>query len=161
MGEVLARLGADGDWPILASPLGRARATAAIIAGCLSGSPDRFATDRRLAEIDVGCWSGLTFAEIEAGWPGTITPARRRDWFFLAPDGESYEAARARLAAFLDDAAERRRLIVVAHGIASRLLRGLYLGLSRDATLALALSQDAVFKLAGGAVTRLLPRPGK
>jgi broad specificity phosphatase PhoE len=156
MGETLLPLLADREAiDIVASPLGRARATAAEVADLLGTSPDRIASDARLTEIDVGIWSGLTFTEIAERWPGSITKANRRDWFFRSPGGETYDAIAARVRSFLDDAAARKTLIVVAHGITSRLLRGLYLGLSRSDLLRLELSQDAIFKLADGAIERL------
>jgi probable phosphoglycerate mutase len=156
MGEtLLSRLADRQSIDIVASPLGRARATAAEVADLLGIPPDRVASDARLTEIDVGIWSGLTFTEIAERWPGSITEANRRDWFFRSPDGETYDAIAARVRSFLDDAATRKTLIVVAHGITSRLLRGLYLGLSRSELLRLELSQDAIFKLANGAVERL------
>jgi broad specificity phosphatase PhoE len=156
MGETLARVVADrGAVTIVASPLGRARATAATLCPALGASPERIETDARLTEIDVGVWAGLTYAEIAARWPDSITPASRRDWFFRSPDGETYDAIAARARSFLDDAALRGTLVVVAHGITSRLLRGLYLGLSRSELLRLELSQDAVFRLADGTVERI------
>jgi broad specificity phosphatase PhoE len=156
MGETLARVvGERASLSVVASPLGRARETAAIICRALGVAPERIETDDRLTEIDVGVWSGLTYAEIAERWPDAITPASRRDWFFRSPDGETYDAIAARVRSWLDDAAVRRTLIVVAHGITSRLLRGLYLGLSRSDLLRLELSQDAIFKLADGAVERL------
>jgi broad specificity phosphatase PhoE len=156
MGEMLASVVADCDSAaIVVSPLGRARATAAAVGTILGSPPERLETDARLTEIDVGIWSGLTYGEIAARWPDAITPASRRDWFFRSPDGETYDEIAARVRSFLDDAAARRTLIVVAHGITSRLLRGLYLGLSRSDLLRLELSQDAIFKLADGTVERL------
>src|SRR5690349_6839335 len=57
---------------ILASPLGRARHTAAIIAECLSDDrlhrrPIRF--DERLREISLGSWDGLDKREIRRRAP--------------------------------------------------------------------------------------------
>jgi broad specificity phosphatase PhoE len=193
MGETLAPLVADRDvLEIVASPLGRARATATAVADVLGIAPGRIASDARLTEIDVGIWSGLTFSAIAERWPGSITEANRRDWFFRSPDGETYEAIAARVRSFLDDAVaprppERFRLrrirsnlkkessfiemesqrdsissdtalVVVAHGVTSRLLRGLYLGLPRSDLLRLELSQDAIFKLADGRVERIATR---
>jgi broad specificity phosphatase PhoE len=155
MGEMLEALVDRESIAIVASPLGRARATAATVATVLGSPPERIETDARLNEIDVGIWSGLTYGEIASRWPDAITPASRRDWFFRSPDGETYDEIATRVRSFLDGAAARRTLIVVAHGITSRLLRGLYLGLSRSDLLRLELSQEAIFKLAEGRVERL------
>jgi broad specificity phosphatase PhoE len=155
MGETLAPLVADhGAVEIVASPLGRARATAATVAEALGVPPEHIGSDARLTEVDVGIWSGLTFTEIAERWPGSIAAANRRDWFFRSPDGETYDSIADRVRGFLDDSAGRH-LIVVAHGITSRLIRGLYLGLPRAELLRLELSQDAIFRLADGRVERL------
>lgn len=51
---------------IISSDLARARATADALA-LVTGLP--VALDKRLREIDVGSWSGLTFAEVSARFP--------------------------------------------------------------------------------------------
>ncbi|WP_329003513.1 histidine phosphatase family protein [Kribbella sp. NBC_00709] len=60
---------------VFASPLGRAHRTASIIGSAL-GLTVEVLDD--LAEIDHGSWSGLTSAEIDAGWPG-LRAAREQD----------------------------------------------------------------------------------
>src|SRR4051794_14932683 len=55
---------------IFSSPLLRARATAAIVAG-----EREIEVDQRLLEMDYGEWEGLTYAQIEAK-----DEARRRAW---------------------------------------------------------------------------------
>ena len=47
-----------------------------------------------------------------------------------------------------------RRVIAVSHGVAGRVLRGLYAGLAREDALAQAVPQDAVFRLSGGRIER-------
>ena len=62
----------------------------------------------------------------------------------------------ARLGDWLGEAtAGGRDLVVVSHGVAGRILRGLYAGLSREEALALDVPQDAVFRLEGGRVERI------
>ena len=48
--------------------------------------------------------------------------------------------------------------IAVTHGLASRILRGLYTGLDREMALSLPVPQDGLFQLAGGMAT-YLPGP--
>jgi broad specificity phosphatase PhoE len=52
-----------------------------------------------------------------------------------------------------------RRLIVVSHGIAGRLLRGAYAGLSPVDTLELDVPQDALYRLHAGQVDRFECEP--
>ena len=49
----------------------------------------------------------------------------------------------------------QRKVIVVSHGGSGRVVRGAYLGLPRAETLAQEVPQDAVFRLASGAVERI------
>src|SRR5215212_9752003 len=64
---------------VVASDLERARVTAEIMAEGLGVGPA--AVDSRLREIDAGPWSGLTRAEIEAGWPRWLAEGRRPEGF--------------------------------------------------------------------------------
>ena len=52
------------------------------------------------------------------------------------------------------DKVDKRRLIVVSHGVAGRLLRGAYAGLSQAETLAQDIPQDAVYRLTAGQIDR-------
>ena len=156
VGETLREL-IDGDgFDIVASPLGRTRATAALIAEALGvGSPGAIATDRRLKEMLWGEWDGLTRSEIEARNPGAL--ARRRDdnWNHLPPGGESWAVTALRVASFLADMDSDRPLIVVSHGGTGRVIRGLYGGLPPDQILALEQPQDAFHLLRDGQVGRI------
>jgi len=79
---------------VVASPLARAWAAAAIVA---PGSPVRLESDFR--EIDFGRWEGLTREEIE-----DLDPLLARSWLegleeFEFPEGETREAFRSRVLA--------------------------------------------------------------
>jgi len=111
-----------------ASPTGRALQTLATIAERLDLDWHAARTDGRLCELDTGAWGGMTYAEVAErdgppAWPGTglLRPA---------PGGESYADLAARLGGWLadthDDPGDR---LVVTHGIAGRVLRGLMTGL--------------------------------
>jgi broad specificity phosphatase PhoE len=156
MGATLAHHIPDrAGWTIVASPLGRAQHTARIICQVVGFDPVQIASDARLNEVDVGDWAGLTHEEIEAASPGVLDGSTRYDWIFRAPHGETYDDMTERVCAFLADAGSAERLIVVAHGVTGRLLRSLYLDLPKEDGLALEASQDAIFRLSGGAVDRI------
>lgn len=137
-------------WRIVASPLRRARDTAQAI-GARLGLPVEF--DDRLMELTVGDWEGRLRAELAHEHPEAFAS---REWFFAAPGGETYEQVMARVAGWLaEQAAEpERRLIVVSHGVAGRLLRGAYAGLSRAQVLELDVPQDAIYRLHAGQLDR-------
>nr|WP_295112013.1 histidine phosphatase family protein [uncultured Caulobacter sp.] len=153
MGELLfdlVRCDPPADWRIVASPLRRARNTAETI-GARLGLP--VALDERLVEIDVGEWSNRLREEVRGENPHLVGDDA---WGFHAPGGETYEGMMARLTGWLAEQAPEpeRRLIVVSHGVAGRLLRGAYAGLSKAQILAQDIPQDAVYRLMAGQIDR-------
>jgi broad specificity phosphatase PhoE len=157
MGITLKRLlGEPPACALVSSPLGRAQSTAQIICQVLGITQQCIESDSRLAEVDLGSWAGLTREEVETRWPGSLDGSSRYDWYFRSPDGETLEALSTRLRAWLIDVELRNQPIVaVTHGVASRVLRGLYAGIPGDEALSLEVSRDAVFRLSGGKIDRL------
>lgn len=153
MGALLATLVPPGT-PLVSSPLGRARHTAELIAATAGLAPPTL--DPRLAEISLGAWDGMTDEDIDFAFPGARDGTTRWDWYFASPDGERYDALAARLGDWLAEAtASTTPLVAVSHGVAGRVLRGLYAGLDRDEALKQDVPQDAVFHLAEGRVGRI------
>jgi broad specificity phosphatase PhoE len=132
---------------IVASPIGRARRTAEIIAECLGRTaPRRF--DDRLREISLGSWDGLNRADIRTRLGAKF---EEFEWYFHTPDGESYDGFAGRIAGWLAEARDGP-VIAVCHGVVTRVLRGLYAGLPRADALCLPVPQDRIFRLAGGTI---------
>ena len=74
--------------------------------------------------------------------------------------GETFEAISARIGDWLSELdGSGRRIVAVSHGMAGRVLRGLYAGLSRQAMLELPVPPDAVFRLSHGRIERIDCRP--
>ena len=157
-GVTLQRVIADAtDFLIVTSPLGRARATARLICRTLNIDFARVEIDSRLAEIDLGSWAGLTRVEVEKRWPDLVRGAGRYDWYFCSPDGERFEDLADRLAAWLTAARGRRLLtIAVTHGVASRVLRGVYAGLPQEKASALETTETSSSDYAMGLLTAFL-----
>lgn len=152
-GATLARLVGDATgWRMVSSPLGRARATAETVRRAL-GLP-RVEIDERLIELSWGDWDGQLRAELRAREPEAFGES---GWSFRSSMGEPYEAVQARMTDWLASLPPEphRRVIAVSHGIAGRVLRGVYAGLDREATIAQAVPQDAVYRLSGGKLERI------
>jgi len=150
LGELLAP-----ETPMVCSPLGRARRSAEIIRAA-GGFTGPFAEDARIREISLGEWDGLTDEDIEFAFPGARDGTTRWNWHFRAPRGERLEGFTARLSEWLEAAlAGPLPVIAVSHGLAGRVLRGLYAGMDPDEALKLDVPQDAFFRLADGAVERI------
>jgi probable phosphoglycerate mutase len=152
MGERLAALVGDGaGWRIMASPLGRTVSTAEIIRRALPAAP-ALEIDPRLAEIRMGLWDGLTHEELEARRPAALV---HEELHFHGPGGESFEQFSGRLQDWLGAVGPAENVIAVSHGLAGRVLRGLYLGMTRARMLRLDVPQDAVFRLDAGRIQRI------
>jgi broad specificity phosphatase PhoE len=153
IGRVLARIPEAADAALVSSPLGRARRTAEIIRAALPNAV-QIAFDERLKEISTGSWDGLDRDQIAALQPGIFDGDGRYEWYFRTPDGETYESFAGRVGAWLAEGAAEAR-IVVAHGITTRVLRGLYAGLPREIALRLPVAQDRIYRLAGGRIEEI------
>lgn len=140
---------------VVASPQPRAVQTADIIREFLTRSTVRIRVDPRLCEISIGAWEGLGAAEIEAISPGIFDGDGRHNWFFRSPGGETYDAFVSRIRSWLGEVRDGPPLIAVTHGVVTRVLRGLYGGLSRSAALALSMPQNSFFRLSRGAIVEI------
>ncbi len=159
IGALLRRLPEATSAPIVASPQTRARHTAEIIRDELRGS-GALCIDDRLREHSVGSWDGLTYREIETEVPGVFDGEGSHGWYFRPPDSESYAAFASRLGEWLAEQDETAPVIAVAHGLVSRVLRGLYAGLPAAVALALPVPQDRVFRLSRDTIAVLrAPHP--
>ncbi len=94
----------------------------------------------------------MTFGDIAMRSPGIFDGDGRGEWYFRAPDGESYDAFAARIGEWLAEQSNPAPIIVVAHGLVSRVLRGLYAGLPRAVALTLPVPQDRIYRLSNGAI---------
>jgi broad specificity phosphatase PhoE len=99
---------------VVTSPLARARETADSVAAAL-GVPVRVEDDLR--ECAFGDWEGLTFAEVEEGWPDEVA-----GWLasttVAPPRGESFDAVSARVATARDRLIARyagQTVVLVSH----------------------------------------------
>ncbi|WP_081686802.1 histidine phosphatase family protein [Chitinilyticum litopenaei] len=157
MGATLrAEIGDPAHWRVLASPLGRARQTAALVCAELGLPAGSVQSDERLIEVAFGAWEML---EVEALHSRHPQLAHQPDWHFQAPGCEPYPAVLARIKAWLADTSLPPKLIVVAHGLLGRILRGVYADLDHPAIWQQDMPQDAFFRLQGGTITRIACLP--
>ena len=140
--------GCDAPFEIHVSPLGRALETAARIALAV---PFIARGDARLMEVTTGSWDGMTLYEIDIEYPGALEGADAFDWYFRSPDGETFDSGCARVKSWLSGIS--MPTIAVSHGLTGRLIRGIYLGMSRKEMLELPVPQDGFYRLEHGQVT--------
>lgn len=157
MGAALAKaLGPRPALSLWASQSGRALQTLAVITEHLELDWHDAVADPRLVEIGMGSWGGRYYADVIA----EVGPVIEAPEMLLkpAPDGETYPQIAERVTGWLaehasdpDDSSDR---LVIMHGISSRVLRGVLLGLPPHsvfgAPIAPGLPQGSVVMIAGG-----------
>lgn len=111
------------DWPVFSSPMGRALMTAQIVCGRQIG---KIATDARLAEIDMGIWAGRlvddVLRDLQADGHNVAAPLE----LYNHCPGEALQSLHDRCESFLHDLDEPA--VIITHGITSRMLRVVALG---------------------------------
>lgn len=161
IGESLReRLGEAPALTLWSSPTGRALQTLSVIAEHLNLDWHGTRQDLRLIELGFGSWGGQDFAALATIHGSIVHP---HGMAVGAPDGETYAQMAARLSAWVADTADHDgdRLILM-HGLSSRVLRGLMLGLADDplcgVPVAERLPQGSIVMIEGGRET-LIHRP--
>jgi len=114
---------------IYTSDLQRARQTAEAVAAA-TGAP--VLSDRRLREIQLGAWEGMSFEDIRARDGEALDHFRTDPVGIRAPGGESVPEVRRRVLACLRDilrAFPEGRVAIVSHGLSLAVLKVFLLGL--------------------------------
>jgi broad specificity phosphatase PhoE len=158
LGQVLKReLGIAPSIACVASPLQRACTTMEIARETLGLPREGYSTDARLQEIDLGLWDQLTDEQARALDPAYFDKRKADKWNVPALGGENYAQVAQRLTAWLGEL--KADTFAVSHGAATRILRGLFLGLDAASMSALDEPQGVVFR-ARGSVVEMLPGAG-
>ena len=159
IGEALKReLGLKPAIACVSSPLQRARTTMEIARGVLELPPGDYTVDPRIQEIDLGAWDQLTDQEARALDPAYYDRRASDKWHVPALGGEDYEDVATRLTAWIGGL--EADTFAVSHGAATRILRGLFLGLDAARMSALDEPQGVVFRVRGAQITQLPPAGG-
>lgn len=132
------------------SPQGRAIATAAI---AVVGHLAQIRSDDRLREIGIGAWAGRLRADIPELAGVDDADGAGLQAYDLAPGGEGLVALEARCRDFLKE--RRRPMVIVTHGITSRVMRLVLTGRTLSDIARIGGGQGVVFHIRGGAQTLL------
>lgn len=160
MGGCLRQVIGDLDgYAVVTSPLGRARETAEEVAAIIGHPQAEIAEEAALKEHGFGDWQGKRQADLPKIYPEAWRAREADKWSFQVPGGESYALVALRLKGWLARQDDSARLIAVSHGLAGRILRGLYENATPTEIFAMNEPQDAVFRLSEGVVTRIEVAP--
>jgi broad specificity phosphatase PhoE len=140
---------AGGPFRFWASPLTRTRQTAAIICDVIEHDYESITFDDRLLEITLGDRDGYQgWRELARDFPEEAEIRRKDPWNFRHPNGESSQMVQDRVRPILGEWKKVGGVhVVVSHGVAIKILRGLQLNLNEAETFALDRPQEAFHRL--------------
>jgi probable phosphoglycerate mutase len=136
----------------VSSPLRRAECSMELTRAALDLPTDEYKTDDRLCEIDLGIWDGLTDSEARALDPAKFVERGNDKWNVRVPGGENYADVAARAESWIADL--RTDTFAVSHGAFTRILRGLFAGMTWKQMSDLDEQQGVVFRVRGNTVKR-------
>jgi probable phosphoglycerate mutase len=136
----------------VSSPLPRAKRSMELIRTALGLAVEEYTTDDRLCEIDLGVWDGLTDSEARALDPAKFAERGNDKWNVRVPGGENYADVAARAESWIADL--RSHSFAVSHGAFTRILRGLFAGMTWKQMSDLDEPQGVVFRVRGNTVKR-------
>ena len=132
---------------IYCSPMLRARQTAAALSELTDLEPF---IDGRLAEINVGTWTGKTMADAAGDNPEVMAAVRAGLDYRRSPTGETMEEVRQRAGACLREVTQAHQgetVVVVSHGGAIRMGIASMLGWPHEVTVALGGMQNCAWSV--------------
>ncbi len=167
MGKGLADwLGTHQSLHLWSSPSGRALQTLAIITEHIGADWHQTHHDPRLREINVGTWEGRYYADIGAELGVDFIDRDAGLFNRRPPGGEWYDDIAVRLTNWIDETADvRGDRLVIMHGMSSRVLRGILLGLAVDplwkAPIAPSLPQGTMVMISGSGEEKIITLGGE
>ena len=141
MGAAMARYLAES-WPLaanaqlIASDTGRALQTLAIVAEHIGLDWHKAQVHPRLGEIGMGVWGGRYYNALEHPADAIFCPETGL-FRYVPAGGESMAQLADRLRAWLEDLCFETDLVIISHGITSRVLRALLTGMPPHPTVGL------------------------
>lgn len=151
------------DLKLLASDTGRALQTLGLMCGVMDAAYHNHWQDKRLREIDMGDWGGKYYHDLFANRSDIID----QDYHLfrqVAPNGENYADVRSRLMDWINVQDFTSDMLIISHGMTSRVLRGLLLGqddiAGYDAPAAHSLAQGSMVMICEGVETLIVDGAG-
>lgn len=111
--------------------------------------------DPLLKEYSYGHWEGLTLDEVKENRTSEWNERIADKWNYTVPGGESYAILTSRAKSWLMKQQESRCVVAVSHQMIGRAIRGAYLGLDSESTMALTQENNEVIVLKDGFETKV------
>jgi len=130
---------------IFSSPLGRAKDTVYIICDELEINRDRIIFDNRIIEFNYGIFEGQKREDMMKRQEFRDREANK--WSYKIENGESYILVENRVKEFLDSIRDEKKVIIVAHEMVNRTIRGVYCNYDKNITLSLKQPNNVILSL--------------
>lgn len=139
------------DWKIFVNPLGRAQQTLGIIRQYCGLAADSIVPIDQLMECNYGDWAGLTSDQVRESFHSDWCAREADKWNYRIPGGESYSDLHARIYGWMSSFDySTANVIVVAHEMVNRTIRGILLSLDPKSTLQFRQPNDAILLVQAG-----------
>jgi len=129
------------------SPLGRAKATAEIIAKSNGLESAQIIFEQEIQEFNFGIFEGKTIEYCKEVYAKEFSEREANKFNYVLEDGESYVKVFERLTRWLSSVQDEEVIVVVAHEMINRALRGIYCSLPINKMLTLRQANDVLIKL--------------
>ena len=133
---------------LFSSPLGRAKESAFILCDSLNWNKKDIIFDDNIQEIHYGIFEGKTKKYCQKVYKKEFEAREADKWNYVLNEGaESYAVVIKRLHIWLKTIQNEKIVVLVAHEMINRALRGIYCAYSQDKTLTLRQNNNVVIKL--------------
>ncbi len=129
------------------SPLGRAKETTYIICDTLGLDKNKVIFDENIQEVNYGIFEGKTKVFCQTEYAEEFRAREANKWSYVLEGGESYEMVTKRIYSWLEKVKDEKLVILVAHEMINRALRGIYCSYDKKTMLNLRQKNDIVLKL--------------
>jgi len=138
----------QNSFKFFSSPLGRAKETAYIICDTLGLDKKNIIFDSNIQEVNYGIFEGKTKEFCKVTYAKEFKEREANKWSYaLEGGGESYEMVTKRIHLWLERVKDEEIVILVAHEMVNRALRGIYCSYDKEKMLKLRQKNDIVLKL--------------
>jgi len=129
------------------SPLGRAKATAEIIAKYNGLESSQIIFEQDIQEFNYGIFEGETKEYCKKVYEKEFQEREANKFSYVLEGGESYIKVFERLMRWLSSVQNEKVVVVVAHEMINRALRGIYCSMTTEEMLTLRQANDVLIKL--------------
>jgi len=145
--KIAKLIGTNPEIKFFSSPLGRAKETSFIICDTLGLDKDKIIFDDKIQEVNYGIFEGKRKEFCKREYKKEFEAREANKWSYVLEGGESYEMVTKRIYSWLESVKDEKMVVLVAHEMVNRALRGIYCSYDKEIMLKLRQNNNVVLKL--------------